>query len=75
MSMVTLQPILCRLPDTCRVTGPMFETIGWGTYAFFAAMNLVIIWPTVYILFPETKLRSLEDVSAAFLLLRHIFQD
>jgi hypothetical protein len=45
-----------------RVTGPMFEKIGWGTYAFFAAMNIVIIFPTVYILFPETKQRSLEDV-------------
>lgn len=45
------------------VTGPMFESIGWGTYAFFAAMNIVIIWPTVYLLFPETKQRSLEDVS------------
>jgi len=48
---------------TCRVTGPMFESIGWGTYAFFAAMNIVIIFPTVWYLFPETKQRSLEDVS------------
>jgi hypothetical protein len=46
-----------------RVTGPMFEQIGWGTYAFFAAMNIVIILPTVYFLFPETTKRSLEDVS------------
>jgi hypothetical protein len=45
------------------VTGPMFEQIGWGTYAFFAAMNIVIILPTVYFLFPETTKRSLEDVS------------
>jgi len=41
----------------------MFESIGWGTYAFFAAMNIVIIFPTVWFLFPETKQRSLEDVS------------
>jgi len=41
----------------------MFEQIGWGTYAFFAAMNIVIILPTVYFLFPETTKRSLEDVS------------
>ena len=40
----------------------MFQNIGWGTYAFFAAMNLVIIFPTVWYLFPETKGRSLEDV-------------
>jgi len=44
----------------------MFATIGWGTYAFFAAMNIVIIFPTVYYLFPETKQRSLEDVSLAY---------
>ena len=50
---------------TPRVTGPMFQNIGWGTYAFFAAMNLVIIFPTVWYLFPETKGRSLEDVSMA----------
>jgi hypothetical protein len=43
----------------------MFATIGWGTYAFFAAMNIVIIFPTVYFLFPETKQRSLEDASPA----------
>jgi len=42
----------------------MFEQIGWGTYAFFAAMNIVIILPTVYFLFPETTKRSLEDVSS-----------
>lgn len=51
---------------TPRVTGPMFATIGWGTYAFFAAMNIVIIFPTVYYLFPETKQRSLEDVSSGY---------
>jgi len=45
------------------VTGPMFENIGWGTYAFFAALNLVIMLPSVILFFPETKKYSLEDVS------------
>lgn len=45
------------------VTGPMFDSIGWGTYAFFAAMNLVIMLPSVILFFPETRRYSLEDVS------------
>jgi hypothetical protein len=47
-------------------TGPMFETIGWGTYAFFAAMNLVIMLPSVLFFFPETRKYSLEDVCAEY---------
>jgi predicted MFS family arabinose efflux permease len=45
------------------VTGPMFEQITWGTYVFFAALNFVLILPVVYFFFPETKGRSLEEVS------------
>jgi hypothetical protein len=45
------------------VTGPMFDSIGWGTYAFFAAMNIVLILPCVVLFFPETRRYSLEDVS------------
>lgn len=44
-------------------TGPMFAGIGWGTYALFAALNGVVIFPVVYIFFPETKKYSLEEVS------------
>jgi hypothetical protein len=44
-------------------TGPMFANIQWGTYALFAALNGVVIVPTVYLFFPETKRYSLEDVS------------
>jgi len=50
------------------VTGPMFDSIGWGTYAFFAAMNLVLILPCVVLFFPETRRYSLEDVSILTLL-------
>lgn len=44
-------------------TGPMFANIKWGTYALFAALNGVVIFPVVYVFFPETKKYSLEDVS------------
>lgn len=44
----------------------MFDNIGWGTYAFFAAMNLVIMLPCVILFFPETRRYSLEDVSHTF---------
>lgn len=45
------------------VVGPMFANIRWGTYVFFAAMNLGIVVSGTYFLFPETKKYSLEDVS------------
>jgi hypothetical protein len=44
-------------------TGPMFANIRWGTYALFAALNGLVIFPSVYLFFPETKKYSLEDVS------------
>jgi hypothetical protein len=46
-------------------TGPMFNGIGWGTYALFAALNAVVIWPVVYFYFPETKRWSLEEVGTS----------
>lgn len=45
-------------------TGPMFANIRYGTYIFFAIMNLAWILPGTYFLFPETKQKSLEEVSA-----------
>lgn len=45
----------------------MFANIRWGTYVFFAVMNLFIVVPGTYMLFPETKRYSLEDVSCSHL--------
>lgn len=51
-------------PDVqVMVTGPMFAAIGFGTYVFFAALNVIVIFPVVYLYFPETRNRSLEQVS------------
>lgn len=44
----------------------MFNNIGWGTYAFFAAMNGLIIFPVVYFYFPETRKYSLEELDLIF---------
>ncbi|KDQ64884.1 hypothetical protein JAAARDRAFT_240916 [Jaapia argillacea MUCL 33604] len=49
------------------VTGPSFQNISWGTYIVFAALNALII-PVVYLFFPETAGRSLEDMDVVFAL-------
>ncbi|WWD16344.1 hypothetical protein CI109_100770 [Kwoniella shandongensis] len=46
--------------------GPMFANIGWGTYALFAALNGLIIFPFIYLYFPETKRYSLEALDIIF---------
>ncbi|WVQ78647.1 hypothetical protein IAT38_000734 [Cryptococcus sp. DSM 104549] len=47
-------------------TGPMFANIRWGTYCFFAAINICVIFPAVYFFFVETKRYSLEDIDILF---------
>ncbi|KZP12128.1 general substrate transporter [Athelia psychrophila] len=49
------------------VTGPSFSAISWRTYIVFAALNAFII-PVVYLFFPETAGRSLEDMDVVFAL-------
>jgi hypothetical protein len=49
------------------VTGPSFENISWGTYIVFACLNALIV-PAVYLFFPETAGRSLEDMDVVFAL-------
>ncbi|KAF8122538.1 general substrate transporter [Boletus edulis] len=49
------------------VTGPSFNNISWRTYIVFAALNAFIV-PIVYLFFPETAGRSLEDMDVVFAL-------
>ncbi|KAF9638172.1 putative d-xylose-proton symporter protein [Lasiodiplodia theobromae] len=47
------------------VTPDMLETIGWGTYIFFAAFCLLALAFT-YFFVPETRGKSLEDMDVVF---------
>lgn len=47
------------------VTPVMIDKIGWGTYLFFAIMNASFL-PIIYFFYPETKLRSLEEIDFIF---------
>ncbi|CUA75921.1 Sugar transporter STL1 [Saccharomyces cerevisiae S288c] [Rhizoctonia solani] len=47
------------------VTGPSFQNIGYHTYTVFACLNAFII-PIVYLYFPETAGKSLEDMDVVF---------
>ncbi|KAG8630186.1 hypothetical protein KVT40_001805 [Elsinoe batatas] len=42
-----------------------FATIGWRTYIIFAVINAVIA-PVIYLFYPETGCRSLEEVDVLF---------
>ncbi|KAB8227616.1 general substrate transporter [Aspergillus alliaceus] len=47
------------------VTPIMIQDIKWGTYLFFAVVNACFI-PIIYIFYPETKGRSLEEIDLIF---------
>jgi hypothetical protein len=47
------------------ITPIMIAHIGWGTYLFFAVMNACFL-PFIYIFYPETKQRSLEEIDLIF---------
>ncbi|GAB1198487.1 hypothetical protein APSETT444_007810 [Aspergillus pseudonomiae] len=47
------------------ITPVMVEHIGWGTYLFFAAWNAVFI-PIIWLFYPETAGRSLEEIDLIF---------
>ncbi|KAJ9143432.1 Sugar transporter [Pleurostoma richardsiae] len=47
------------------VTPIMVANIGWGTYLFFAAVNLLFV-PFIYFFYPETAHRSLEEIDLIF---------
>jgi hypothetical protein len=47
------------------ITPIMIDHIGWGTYLFFAVVNACFL-PFIYIFYPETKQRSLEEIDLIF---------
>ncbi|KAL8713733.1 MAG: hypothetical protein Q9220_002259 [cf. Caloplaca sp. 1 TL-2023] len=47
------------------ITPIMITNIGWGTYLFFAIVNACFL-PIIYIFYPETKMRSLEEIDIIF---------
>ncbi|KAL9082360.1 MAG: hypothetical protein Q9159_006490 [Coniocarpon cinnabarinum] len=47
------------------ISPPAFANIGYQTYIIFAVIN-AFIFPVVYFFYPETKLRSLEEMDMIF---------
>jgi hypothetical protein len=47
------------------ITPIMIDHIKWGTYLFFAVVNACFL-PFIYIYYPETKQRSLEEIDLIF---------
>lgn len=43
----------------------MITNIGWGTYLFFALINACFL-PVIWIFYPETANRSLEEIDIIF---------
>lgn len=43
----------------------MITNIGWGTYLFFAIVNACFL-PVIWIFYPETANRSLEEIDIIF---------
>jgi hypothetical protein len=47
------------------ITPVLIDSIGWGTYLFFAVLN-ACFFPVIYFLYPETSGRSLEEIDLIF---------
>ncbi|KAI8097542.1 general substrate transporter [Halteromyces radiatus] len=48
-----------------EITPPMIQNIGWVTFLVFAAFNVLSI-PFVYVFYPETANRTLEELDIVF---------
>ncbi|EAT82412.1 hypothetical protein SNOG_10077 [Parastagonospora nodorum SN15] len=64
MSLTTSSTWMCNF-IIGLVTPDMLETIGYGTYLFFAAFALIAFFFT-WFLIPETKGKTLEEMDAVF---------
>lgn len=47
------------------ITPVLVTNIGWGTFLFFAVLNVTFI-PVIYFFYPETARRSLEEIDIIF---------
>ncbi|CAI7676404.1 unnamed protein product [Penicillium pancosmium] len=54
------------------ITPVAFSTIGYKTYVIFAVINAAIV-PVVYFFFPETTMRSLEEMDRIFRKTSNVF--
>ena len=43
----------------------MLDRLGWATYVFFGAMNIIVM-PVVYFFYPAVAKRSLEEINLLF---------
>ena len=59
---------------TVEITPTGLSTISFYFYVIWAAMNLCLIAPCVYLFFPETKGLSLESIDQIFIESKNIFQ-
>jgi hypothetical protein len=48
-----------------QITPTMIASIGWRTYLVFAIFNMAFI-PIIYLFYPETAGRSLEEIDVVF---------
>ncbi|KAH8900109.1 putative MFS sugar transporter [Thozetella sp. PMI_491] len=82
-----VSPLAYRVPITAISTGTSwlfnfivaevtpigFSTIGYRYFVVYAAINLFLTLPCVYLFFPETSGRDLEEVDQIFLKTKSIF--
>ena len=47
------------------ITPVLIDSISWGTYLFFAILN-ALFFPVIYLYYPETSGRSLEEIDLIF---------
>ncbi|KAI4725568.1 general substrate transporter [Aureobasidium sp. EXF-10728] len=47
------------------ITPVLIDSIGWGTYLFFAALN-ALFFPVIYYFYPESSGRTLEEIDLIF---------
>lgn len=55
----------CGCGMTTFTTPILLDRLGWATYIFFGALNIVAI-PIVYYFYPEVAQRSLEEINLLF---------